>query len=404
MAMKTRIVILSFLLIYCSNKVFAHLHFPVSVPFTIVGSYLLVEVSVNNSMPLNFVLDSGVKNTIITELAPEDSLTLNYANSTLLKGLGSGNELRALPSPGNTLGLGKLELKNKLIYVLEEDLFSLSKHTGVKINGLLGSDIFQDYVVEINFNRQRLYFYEFDKFDARHYSSWLHMSIEGQKMFVEVPVVDSFGDSISTNLLVDTGAELAAWFKSYGGKKVGLPTKKVRGFIGQGLNGEIKGYFGRVSYMKMGDYSIKNPIVTFPDSSSIAEVAAEADRDGTLGSQVLNRFNLAFDVKNNRLYLRPNANFKKRFVYNIAGVELMQVSPAIRIPEVIYVWENSPAQKAGVKVGDQVLEIDGRKTFEMKISEVKSLFEKSSRYKIRLRLLRGDKYEEVMFGMNGALD
>lgn len=402
--MKTGIFVLSILFVLGLNRVSAHQHFPVSVPFTVVGSYLLVEVSINNSMPLNFVLDSGVKNTIITELAPEDSIELNYANSTLLKGLGSGSELRALPSPGNSLGLGGLELKNKLIYVLEEDLFSLSKHTGVKINGLLGSDIFQDYVVEINFNRQRIYFYEFDKFDARRYSSWLHMTIEGQKMFVEVPVVDASGDSISTNLLVDTGAELAAWFKSYGNKRVGLPSKRVRGFIGQGLNGEIKGHFGRVSKLQLGSYTINNPIVTFPDSASIAEIAAETDRDGTLGSQVLNRFNLAFDVKNNRLYLRPNSNFKKKFVYNIAGVELMQVSPVIRIPEVIYVWENSPAEKAGVKVGDQVLEIDGRKTYEMKISEVKGLFEKSSRYKIRLRLLRGEKYEEVVFGMNGALD
>lgn len=402
--MKTRILLLSLLLLFCLKKGVALPRLPLSVPFSVVGSYIVVEVRINNSSSLNLVLDSGVKNTIITELLSGDSLTLNYAQVTPLKGLGGGIELMALPSPGNDLKIGKLKFGNKLIYVLQEDLFSLSKHTGTKINGLLGSDILQDYVVEVNFNRERIYFYEFDKFDARKYNSWLHLTIEGQKMYVEVPVVDAKKDTVSAHMLLDTGAELAAWFKSFGTNRIEQPEQKVRGFIGQGLNGEIKGYFGRVASMKIGDYIVNRPIVTFPDSSSIADIGVADERDGTLGSQILNRFNYAFDVKNNRLYLKPNSNFKKRFSYNIAGVELLESNLGVKVPEVVYVWDGSPAEKAGIKVGDQLMEIDGRKSYEMKITEVKALFEKSSKYKLQLKVLRGDEIINFGFDMKGRLD
>ena len=73
-----------------------------SVPFEIVGSYIVVNVSVNGSEPLNLILDSGVRYSIITELTPDDSVALNYTRKTKLAGLGDGEGLEALVSVNNT--------------------------------------------------------------------------------------------------------------------------------------------------------------------------------------------------------------------------------------------------------------------------------------------------------------
>lgn len=376
---------------------------PISVPFEVVGSYIVVAMSINNSSPLNLILDSGVRNTIITELMPQDSITINCSVTTTLKGLGNGEELAAYTSSANTVEIGKLHLTEQTVLVLEKDIFNLSKYTGSKINGLLGSDIFQNYVVEVNYSRKRILFYNNKNFVPPAKYKSIYLSTEGQKMFVQIPITEPNGTHRDAKMLVDTGAELSAWLCSYGKKAVSLPEKRVRCYIGQGLNGEISGNIGRIPSLSLGGYAFSNPIVAFPDSSSISEVFHEGERDGTLGSQILNRFNLIFDLGNNQLYLKPNSvNFRKKFTYNISGIELIQQTQFLRIPEVMMVWKDSPAEKAGIKAGDQVMEVNGRKTYEMDINQIREILETPAR-SLRLTLLRGDEEIYVKLSMKSGV-
>ena len=47
-----------------------------TIPFEMVGSYIVLKVSVAGSSPLNFILDTGLRNTIITELHDEQSIDI----------------------------------------------------------------------------------------------------------------------------------------------------------------------------------------------------------------------------------------------------------------------------------------------------------------------------------------
>jgi hypothetical protein len=376
---------------------------PISVPFEVVGSYVIVKIKINHSTALNLILDSGVRTTIITELNPADSILLNYSDSTILKGLGKGIQLTALTSSGNTMQIGKLNLDNQTIYVLAEDVFNLSKYTGTRINGLIGSDLFQDYVVEIDYDHQRILFHNPKTFVVPKGFESRYLTIEGQKMYIQIVIKEIDGTSREVKMLVDTGAELAAWFRGYGNTGIKAPEKKIRGLIGQGLNGEIAGYIGKIPEIKLGESTLKLPIVTFPDSASIADVVVESDRDGTIGSQILSRFNIIFDIQNNLFYFKPNSNFKKNFSYNIAGIELMQQNQYIRIPEVLYVWEKSPAETLNVQKGDVITEVNGRKSFEYSINELRKIFETPSRYPLKLLLLRGEESIYVKIEMKSAI-
>jgi hypothetical protein len=328
---------------------------------------------------------------------------LNYSDSTILKGLGKGIQLTALTSAGNTMQIGKLNLDNQTIYVLAEDVFNLSKYTGTRINGLIGSDLFQDYVVEIDYDHQRILFHNPKTFVVPKGFESRYLTIEGQKMYIQIVIKEIDGTSREVKMLVDTGAELAAWFRGYGNTGIKAPEKKIRGLIGQGLNGEIAGYIGKIPEIKLGESTLKLPIVTFPDSASIADVVVESDRDGTIGSQILSRFNIIFDIQNNLFYFKPNSNFKKNFSYNIAGIELMQQNQYIRIPEVLYVWEKSPAETLNVQKGDVITEVNGRKSFEYSINELRKIFETPSRYPLKLLLLRGEESIYVKIEMKSAI-
>jgi hypothetical protein len=354
-----------------------------------VGSYVVITVKINDSSPLNLILDSGIRNTIITELEPADKISLNYSDVKDMMGLGGGTHLEAFTSNFNTLKVGKLKLENKTVYVLQEDVFNLSKHSGTKINGLIGVDFFQDHVVEIDYSSKHIRFYDSKNFETPKGYSMLPIMIESQKMFVELTVLQTDSTRKQVKMLMDTGAELNAWFQTSTKESVHIPPKWVQGTIGEGLNGIITGKYSHIPQICFGNFCLKNAIVSFPDSATINGIVSNSKRDGTVGSQLLSRFNLYFDYKQKKFYFKPNSNFKGPFSYNVAGIEIIQYSPVIPVIEVMDVWANSPAAHAGVKKEDQLVEINGTRAFQMSIGEIRKIFETPSKRPLNLTLKRG---------------
>jgi len=366
-----------------------------SIPFEVVGSFVIVKVKINESASLNLILDTGIRNTIITELFPGDKVTLNYSDVKDLMGLGGGQHLNALTSNYNTLKIGKLAIQQKTVYVLQEDIFNLSKRTGTKINGLIGVDLFQDYVVEIDYMSKRIRFYEPNAFVTPKGYGMIPLTFEKNKMFVQLSVSETDSTRHNVKMLIDTGAELNAWFQTFKDKSINIPDKNFTGTIGQGLSGEITGKFGRLPEIFLGDYSLKKLIVSFPDSATISDIISSSDRDGTLGSQLLSRFNLFIDIPQKQFFFKPNANFKKHSTYNIAGIEVTQIIPFVPQVEVWHIWENSPAAVAGVKIGDLIIEINGQKAFQYGIDEIKGIFETPTRRPLNIIIQRDGK--EITF-------
>ena len=79
------------------------------IPFELTGSFIVVEVSINNSTPLRMILDSGLRNTLITEIFPSDSINLIPGEIRELQGLGSGITYKAYESTGNQIKIGKIK-------------------------------------------------------------------------------------------------------------------------------------------------------------------------------------------------------------------------------------------------------------------------------------------------------
>lgn len=374
-----------------------------SIPFEMVGSYVVIRVRINDSSPLNLILDSGIRNTIITELQEGDQISLNYSDVKDLMGLGGGMHLEAFSSNYNTLKIGKLKMQPRSVFVLKEDIFNLSKHTGTKINGLAGVDIFPNYIVEVNYSKKRIYFYDRTSFFKPKGYEMLPMTIEAQKMFVNLSIIETDSASRTAKMLIDTGAELNAWFQTFKTESVHIPTKSIPGTIGQGLNGEIKGKIGRIPKICFGTHCLINPIVSFPDSGCIADIVGTSDRDGTIGSQILNRFNYIIDYQQRLFYFKPNSNFNNKFSYNIAGIEITQILPYLPQTEVWKVWEESPAARAGVQVGDQILEVNGRNSFELNINEIKAIFQTPSNIPMNIKLFRDNKEISVEIEMSNKI-
>lgn len=364
-----------------------------SIPFELAGSYIIINTTINNSTPLRLMFDTGVRNTIITELRTEDSVYLKFGSIKPIQGLGSGKTISSYVSDDNHIKTGKLIHTWKTIYLLQEDILGLSHHTGVKINGIAGIDIIRDYITEIDYTKKKMNFYKQEHFQVPKGYIYKPLIVENNKLYINLTLLDDSARIRNMKMLIDTGAMLNAWFQTVRSDAAEIPERRVYARIGEGFSGELCGYMARIPQLCFDRYCFHQPVVVFPDAETIAGIISKSDRDGTIGNELLSRFNIIIDIKNKALYLKPNHTFNNRFKYNVAGIEIIQVDGIFPVYEITHIWKDSPAEKAGLQPGDILTEIKGIKTFTMKLTEIRGFFQQISEQPL---LVVVDRNQELM--------
>ena len=135
------------------NKKKAHIR------FDLVNNLPIIKVEINGT-PLSFILDTGVNSSILFSLEAADSVRFLDTSPVKLNGLGAGGSIKALKSQGNTIEVGEAVDKNHSIYIIFDSSLNFSPRMGIPIHGILGNDFFQDFVVEINYSKEKITFYD----------------------------------------------------------------------------------------------------------------------------------------------------------------------------------------------------------------------------------------------------
>ncbi len=375
-----------------------------NIPFKLVHNLIIIPVKINDSTPLNFILDSGVRNTLVTRLNYTDSLNLNEANKIAIRGLGSGYELEALHSVGNTMHMPGIKGDNHQVYVLMEDIFNLSQRMGMPVHGIIGYDIFKNFIVKINYKTHMLTLYRPDsKLRKKRRAEEFPLHIEGTKAYVYGNVRQQNGDTLRVKLVLDTGASHALSLYLPTNDKLALPDKVMEAYLGRGLGGDIHGKIGRLDAFMLGKYKLTDLPASFPDEEAVKHALNIGNRNGNLGSDVLNRFTVIVDYPHNKLTLIPNSSFKKPFNYNLAGFEVTTPLPGTNLYIISNVIDNTPAKLVGLEPGDQILNINGTECKDLKLSELLDMMDSKPGRKIRLRLKREQKVFNVDFVLQSRI-
>lgn len=421
MASKSRIfTVLFFLLVISSQatsqKILSFFNLEedgFEMSFIMTQNLIILPVSINGSTQMNFVLDSGIASTIITELTGVDSISLNYVRELTLAGLGSGEPGTAFASTGNTIVLKHPDFPrsgimglNMDIYVLAEDHFNLSKQLGMQINGLIGSEFFASFIIEIDYSKKIISFRNPEKFKRSYrYRKFkeipLHMV--GKKAFVIGKMLQEEGESIDLKMLIDTGASLPMWIAAHSDPGIIIPEQTIPALLGQGLNGPIEGVNARIKGFEFADHIFKNPVVSFPDSTSVIGMLDGYYRNGSLGNDILRRFTIVFDFPHKRLLVKANGDINDSFSYNKSGMVIEKPYFNVPIYSVFNIVPNSPADLAGVKEGDQLLILNSQAAKNMSMDEINTVLHGHNGQSIRIRVLRNGKNLKIKFRLSNEI-
>ena len=363
----------------------------VEIPFRFVNNLILIPMHINGSDTMRFILDTGVKTALITGLG-DSELQLNGTRKVKIRGLGDGEDLDALLSYGNRFDiLPTVRGDNHDILVLIEDIFTLSTKLGTRVHGIIGYDVFKNFVAEIRYDTRTVVLYRPETFRRTPAGSMIPLVIDDGKPYIEAWVEMENGKKIKMKLLVDTGASYAISLNPQSHPGIILPAKTMRAYLGQGLSGEIHGELGRLKSLELGKYKFKNLTASFPDSSSIRQITGTVYRNGQIGGDILKRFHVVIDYPNNRLYLKPNAEFRRPFYYNLSGIELATPIPDLPMFLISEVSPNTPAAEADLQKGDEITEINGRKAVSLILNDFTELFHSKPGKKVIVKVKRGDQ-------------
>jgi hypothetical protein len=87
----------------------------ISIPFKLINNLVFIPINVNG-VELTFLLDSGVKETILFSLEEQSDVSLKNIEKITLRGLGSEEAIDGLKSVGNQMEVKGMKSSNHLLY------------------------------------------------------------------------------------------------------------------------------------------------------------------------------------------------------------------------------------------------------------------------------------------------
>lgn len=407
-----------------------------TVAFSLVNNLIVIAAEINGK-ELNFLLDTGIRKTILFNLKFEDSLKLKNVESIKIRGLGQGEPINALTSEGNYFQFEGIVNPELSLFAITDELFDLSAKMGKDIHGIIGGDLFRDFVVKINYGSQRLTFYAPEHYTANKCRGCETFPLDfyNAKPFIDVLIENHLGKEVSVKLLIDSGGGDSLWLFPHSNPDILIGDKYFEDYLGKGLNGDIVGKRSKINKLKIGSFEFDNASVSYPDSTSIVRVHANKDRNGTLGAGILKRFIVIMDYPNNRVTLKKNPKYyREPFLYNKSGMELIyggemlvkenlyqsplpKENQAISITNIFYTFgltykpsykislirTGSPAHYAGLRKDDILLEINGKEAYSLKIQDIIYTLSQREDKKIKVLIDRNGQHLRFEFYLKSLL-
>ncbi len=408
----------------------------IKIPFRLVDNLIIIPVNLNG-VTMNFLLDSGVEETVLFGIDDASQLQFKNIEKIKLRGLGSKEAIDGLKSSGNTLKIRNLEFKNYPILIVLDASFNFSSSLGIEINGIIGYDFFKDNLVEINYIKKKICIYNRNKFNQKKLKNYIpfDISIEKNKPYLTTQI-NLNEKKIDAKLLIDTGNSDALWIFQGLSKSINVPNKNFDDFLGSGFSGEIHGKRARVDNLTMKNFEFKKPLSAFPDSTTIANVRMVENRVGSIGGEILKRFKLIFDYQNQKLFLKKNYHFSDDFNYNMSGItihhsglKLVQEvvndyrssSGAIKVDlgnkqydlkykfelkpvfEIVNIRKKSPAENSGLLKGDIILSINKVLSYRYNLQEINNLLKSEEGKKIEIEIEREGKVMIFSFTLQNLI-
>lgn len=409
-----RFLILFFAAIFCAHSVLAQVlgfslppgRSKVQFPIEVHNNLVVVPMILNGQLPLKFILDTGVRTSILTEKAYSDILNLEYTRKYTIAGPGGEKLVDAYVTNNVSFDMPGVSGRGHAMLVLDRDYLELRNYLGTDVHGILGYELFSRFIVEIDYERKTLTLMLPERFKKKRRMKSLPITIEDTKPYVKVNLKMNDSTSADAKLLIDSGASHGLLLEADSDPNIQIPKRNVPSIIGRGLGGVITGKIGRIKQLQIDGFTLPDVIASFPDANSYTDTLLmnrSTFRNGSIGGEILSRFTVTFNFPQERIFLKKNSAFRKDFYFNLSGLTIRAKGSRLKNFEVSDVRENSAGFKAGVKTGDRILSVNGLEASDLELSLVNGYLNNKPGKKITLQIERAGKKQKIEFRLENMI-
>lgn len=288
-------------LIFISMSIFSQSTPISSISFTIEKNCIYFYCRVNETDSIKFLFDTGADGSVINKQSLT-ALQLKLDGKSLNEGSNGTNEVES--SSGNEIKIGNISKKGVLFTVIPFETTTF--------DGIMGTDLMQGYIIEIDYNNQVLNIY--DKNDETiNYKGYTRLKLYTNDYPTYIKSSIIVKNKRYTGMFgLDTGADDAL--------TVASPFAKDKDFINKMTKVGSAGFQGSDGSM------YEMPIVLFPEiefagkhlyriptalSNSTEGIDASKKLAGFYGNAFLKKFNIILDYENHNIFFKLNKNLYK---------------------------------------------------------------------------------------------
>ncbi|MBB6501779.1 FKBP-type peptidyl-prolyl cis-trans isomerase [Pedobacter cryoconitis] len=280
-------------------------------PFEFNGKHLYIKVQANQSDSLHFIFDTGATGASIDSAVAEKT-GISKENRKIVLIAGSGGVKNYTMALHQNLNVRGAVIKNVDLSLV--NFSSLSTDIGVKLDGILGYELLNQYVTKLDFDRKIISLY--NQITAVDTSGYTAIPFEFSKNILiprfPVSITLANGETFTGKVMFDTGNTFSLIVSTPFSKYHDFDSKlgKTGYTVGRGMNSFTKDQLAVINSMsfdgfKFGQMSIR---LTVND-----QAVPKDGYLGILGIEVIKRFNVILDYKHQKIYLKPNQAYSTAF-------------------------------------------------------------------------------------------
>lgn len=286
-----------------------------------------------------------------------------YIDSRHFKGRPAGDRFALELDPGVTLKDQRVRTANHL------------NRENRTFGGVLGVPFFRNFAVSIDYDRGHMYLADSKAFEYRGSGQSLPLEKQYWNPVVRVSMTVG-GTPREARLAVDTSSRHAIVLNRRFVNDKRLNNLRDRTVLVDHPVAKAKHFLTKVEAVSLGRARLENvPVSFFQDPA----IDAPPELDGVIGNGLLRRFRVIIDLSNHRMILEPSALFDVPYDYDLTGFTVVANGQLFGIDSVEH---GTIADRAGLRPGDVIEELDGKRVQGMRLADLQRAFVQDGRERL----------------------
>jgi hypothetical protein len=333
---------------------------PRVVTFELNNNHVVMPVEWQGQR-LSFLLDTGAGASFL-DFGRARAAKLAVVNQFAATGAGPGSSAAgALQRPITVTIPGEPDAVTAQVGAVL-DLADIAAHAGRDIDGIMGADFIRRFVLEIDYEHQRLRLHDPATFTYAGPGTVVPMTFKNLFPTVQASLRLPDQSVIAVAGMLDVGSSLAVGITQPVSERNRLAERLQATepmSVGRGAGGATQSRIARLPELAIGAVRLANPVATLAQAGS-GVMSSGTLFDVNIGGGVMRRFTMLFDYSRSRVIFEPNAAASEPFEFDMSGLVMTTEGASHERVIVETAQRGSPAALAGFQRGDRLVLFDGQ--------------------------------------------